>query len=157
MLPYLLMFMILCNWMENMQIILLANAKYATTKSSTNNSSTPGHRFGKTVNYFTLGLYRHKEKYCSEVWVILQHREMNVHLLWENTDDWEQMMDWLESICFCWNLKYNVISKFYYSQWLIEAPSVHKYLCHVWTRRPIFVCLLTLRLSWHQTVSWRSN
>lgn len=55
-LPYHLMFMILCNWTENMQIILLANAKYGTTKSSTNNSSAPGHRFGKTVNYYTLGL-----------------------------------------------------------------------------------------------------
>lgn len=89
MLPYHLMFIILCNWTENMQIVLLANAKYGTTKSSTNNSSAPGHRFGKTVNYYTLELYRHKEEYCSEVWVILQHREMNVHLLWENTDDWQ--------------------------------------------------------------------
>ena len=89
MLPYHLMFMILCNWTENMQIVLLANAKYGTTKSSTNNSSAPGHRFGKAVNYYTLWLYRHKEEYCSEVWVILQHREKNLHLLWENTDDWE--------------------------------------------------------------------
>lgn len=88
-LPYHLMFLLLCNQTENMQIILLANAKYGTTKSSTNNSSAPGHRFGKAVNYYTLGLYRHKEEYCSEVWVILQHREINVHLLWENADDWE--------------------------------------------------------------------
>lgn len=67
MLPYHLMFLVLCNRTENMQIILLANAKYGTTKSSTDNSSAPGHRFGKAVNYYTLGLYRHKEEYCSEV------------------------------------------------------------------------------------------
>lgn len=79
-LPYHLMFIFLCIWTENMQIILLANAKYGTTKSSTNNSSASGHRFGKTVYYYTLGLYRHKEEYCSEVWVILQPRKMNVHL-----------------------------------------------------------------------------
>lgn len=34
MLPNHLMFMILCSWSENMQVILLANAKYGTTKSS---------------------------------------------------------------------------------------------------------------------------
>lgn len=64
-------------------------------------------------------------------------REMNVHLLWENTDDWEQMMDWLKSIRFWWNSKYHVTSKLYYSQWLIETPLAHKYLCHVWTRRDL--------------------
>jgi len=82
MLPYHLMFMNLCNWTENTQIILLANVKYGTTKRSANNSSAPGCRFDKTVDYYTLGLYRHKEERCSEVWVILQHREMNV-CLWQ--------------------------------------------------------------------------
>lgn len=46
-------------------------------------------------------------------------------------------MDWLKSICFWWNSKYSVTSKLYYSQWLIEAPSANKYLCHVWTRRDL--------------------
>lgn len=46
-------------------------------------------------------------------------------------------MDWLKSICFWWNLKYNVTSKLYCSRWLTEAPSAHKYLCHVWTRRDL--------------------
>lgn len=137
MLPYQMMFIISCNWIEGMQIILLANTKYGTTKSSANNSSAPGHKFGKTANNYTLVLYRHKKEYCSDVWVILQHREMNVHLRWENTDDWEQMMDWLKSIRFWWNLKYHVTSKLYYSQWLIETPLAHKYLCHVWTRRDL--------------------
>lgn len=36
-------------------------------KKNNNNSSAPDHRFGKTANNYTLGLYRHKKEYCSDV------------------------------------------------------------------------------------------
>jgi len=46
-------------------------------------------------------------------------------------------MDWLKSIHFWRNLKHNVTSKLSYGQWLIEAPSARKYLCHVWIKRDL--------------------